>query len=681
MLPPRWPGIRPSMPHTDDQATGDQGTGDQATRNQDGSARRLTGMLSVPHRLAVLAARLRRVADTLGTGVVRERRASIALLGGAAIAMLVTLAAVAVDLGTAYLAKLNDQRAADSAAYAGALAYNASSSTATMSSAASNLATLNSFATSSVTAALVSSPSGDGNSAVQVTMSTASPLHFAEIFQSGKTLSVSATSYAEIKPNAPACIIALQSGASGVTLSGGTNVTAASCAVASNASASVPCGTTITTKTLDYNSGTVPSQPCSGIEPPSGTSTVNIVNVATANPLATNTGVAAAFTHLASVASLTGPSGPTVAAGTSVTFDYTLSDAQPQLATIGCTGSFAAPTWTVTCPPGGIYHFTNITTTGGIALNFAVSSSASNTYDISGAINIGGSGANFGPGTYNIAGGIIVGGGSTTTFAAGTYAIGAGTLSCNGSFYSICNTGTSLSFGAGSYTIAGGIYNGGGSTLSIGAGSSANSFNIGAGSAGYAINVSGGTATTLGNMSSGTFQAVGQLSTGGGSTFTLSAAPAHDLNGAFNLAGSAILGAGTYTIAGNVALGAGGGGGIVTGSGVSIITSGTFSVAAGYSTVTLTAPTSGALDDLVVASNGTGGASFTEGASGNSLSGAFYFPSAPITLSGAGNVGNGVGQCLELIGSTVTLSGGSALASTCSGLAGNASGGTVVLVQ
>ena len=97
--------------------------------------------------------------------------------------------------------------------------------------------------------------------------------------------------------------------------------------------------------------------------------------------------------------------------------------------------------------------------------------------------------------------------------------------------------------------------------------------------------------------------------------------------------------------------------------------------------VTLTAPTSGTLQDLVVASNGTGGASFAEGASGNSISGAFYFPVAPITLSGAGSIGNGSGQCLELIGENITLRGGSAAASTCSGLAGSSSGGSVVLVQ
>jgi hypothetical protein len=97
--------------------------------------------------------------------------------------------------------------------------------------------------------------------------------------------------------------------------------------------------------------------------------------------------------------------------------------------------------------------------------------------------------------------------------------------------------------------------------------------------------------------------------------------------------------------------------------------------------VTLTAPGSGALQDLVVASNGAGGASFSEGAIGTSLSGAFYFPIAPITLSGAGSVGSAAGQCLELIGSAVAMSGGSALASSCSGLAGSVSGGSVALVQ
>ena len=72
--------------------------------------------------LATLHSRLRRLAGCLGPGMARQRRASIAVVGAAVISMLASLAAVAVDLGTGYLAKVSNQRTADSAAYAGALA-------------------------------------------------------------------------------------------------------------------------------------------------------------------------------------------------------------------------------------------------------------------------------------------------------------------------------------------------------------------------------------------------------------------------------------------------------------------------------------------------------------------------------------------------------------------------------
>ena len=614
-------------------------------------------------------------------GKMTNRRGGVALLGGAVIAMLTAMAAVGVDLGSAYQAKVADQRVADSAAYAGALAYNATGSTSRMIAAAANLVVLNGLPAGAAATNLVASPSGDGNSAVHVTVTTNATLHMARIFDSRPTIPVSATAYAEVKPSAPGCIVALKAGGTGVTLSGGTVLTAANCVVASDATVSVPCGTTIVTKTLDYNSVSVPSQPCGGIHPPTGTASVTIVKTATADPFSADAGVASGFAHLTSVAALTGPSAPVVASGTSVTFGYSTSPTQSRLTTIGCSSSFASPVWTVTCPAGGTYSFGVISLAGGITLNFAVSGSATNTYNFSGAINISGTAANFGPGAYNIAGGIINGGGAAATFGAGTYRIGAGTVKCGTPFYSICNNGTSMIFGNGSFTIAGGVYNNGSATLSFGAGGTGNSFSIGPGSTGYAINAAGGSITTLGKMTSGTFQTVGTIATAGGSTFTLSAAPAHDLNGAFSLAGSATLGAGSYSVAGNVAIGAAGGGGSVSGQGVSIVTSGTFSVAAGYSSVTLTAPSSGAFQNLVVASTAAGGASFSEGASGTVLSGALYAPNGPVTLSGAGNVGNGAGQCLTLVGTAITLSGGSALASACSGRGGGSGGGTVVLVQ
>jgi hypothetical protein len=630
-------------------------------------------------RLAAGLIGVRRIGFRLGPGMLRERRAAIALIACVVITTLVSVAALAVDLGNTYLTGVANQRFADSASFAGALVYSSSSSTSDMTSAVSNLATLNGLASGAASASVINSPTKDGNSAVQVTVTTSAPLYLAEVFQSTNTVSVASTAVAEIKPNAAACIIALLTSGSGITLSGGTSIDAPHCAVASNSTSTltVPCGTSITTNTLDYNSSAAPVQDCDG-----GITAGTKVKALTANPLASNAIVAAAFSHVTSVASLTGPSGPTVPNGTSVTFIYgSSSTVTSALSTIGCSGTYSQPTWTVTCPAGGTYKFGTITVNGGVALNFAVSGSSSNTYDFSGAINASGSGANFGPGTYNVAGGIFTGGGSTTTFGAGTYNIGKGTISCNGSDYSICNTGSSLTFGAGTYTIAGGINNACG-TLSIGAGSSANSFTIGPGSAGYAINTAGGTTTTFGNMASGTFQAVGNITTGGGSTLTISSATAHDLNGAISLSGGATLGSGTYSVAGNVALGVGGGGGTVTGSGITIVTSGSFTVTAGYSNVTFTAPTSGSLEGLVVASSGTGGATIAEGASGTSMSGVFYFPSGPVTLSGGATLGNGDGQCLELIGTRIALSGGSVVGSTCAGMSGTFfSGGSVVLVQ
>ena len=73
------------------------------------------------------------------------------------------------------------------------------------------------------------------------------------------------------------------------------------------------------------------------------------------------------------------------------------------------------------------------------------------------------------------------------------------------------------------------------------------------------------------------------------------------------------------------------------------------------------------------------GAAFTEGTRNTSLSGVFYFPTGPVTLSGGSSVGNGTNQCLELIGAQVTLSGGTALASSC--LSGSSASASVVLVQ
>ena len=72
-------------------------------------------------------------------------------------------------------------------------------------------------------------------------------------------------------------------------------------------------------------------------------------------------------------------------------------------------------------------------------------------------------------------------------------------------------------------------------------------------------------------------------------------------------------------------------------------------------------------------------ATFADGASNTNLSGVFYFPNGTISLGGSASVGSGTGQCLELIGSQLTLTGGTTAASTC--IAGTTSNSSVRLVQ
>ncbi len=663
----------------------------------------------------------------------RERRGSITVMAAAMFPVLIGFSGLGVEYGFGLLTRVENQRTADLAAYSGALAYNTSNSSTTMNNAVASIAVLNGYASTDAVAALVNSPTGDGHKAVQVTVTTDVPLVLSRLLGAGTQLPVSATSYAELTPSGIACIIALKASGAGVTLAGGTAVSAPGCSVASNSTSnspsavSVPCGTTLTTKTVFYNSTAVPSQPCGGIKNAAG-GAATFTPAPTADPLATNSAVTAATTHLASVRTMTSPAVATVTVptGVNVTFPWYQAPSQPLAMPTGCTlTGYTSGPWTVTCVGAGPFNFGNVVVPSGMAAATFVNSTAatfnfvsisgpitfntyvSNTYNVSGTISPSGT-SSYAGGTYNIGGGIITGGGSTTTFGAGTYNIGSSSTSCGN--YSICHTGTTMTFGGPStFVLAKGIYNSGGETLSLGAGTS-NSYSIGSDSGnGNAIYAGGGSSTSFAAATgvSSLFKLVGMVNvaSGGGSCMTLPAAAAHDINGNLSTAGGTTLGAGVYTVNGYVALGASGGGDVscggstvgMNGSGVSFVISGTttpssgtcsgsaFCLASGYGHVTLTAPTTGTLTNLIMVgptNSGTiSGATFAEGATSTSLSGAFYFPYGPVSLSGGANVGNGTGQCLELIGSQVTLTGGTTLASTCAGLAGSSNTAQVVLVQ
>jgi hypothetical protein len=633
--------------------------------------------------------------------LLRCRRASVAVVAAIVLPVLVGMVALVADFGHALVSNAEDQRVADIAAYAGGLAYVATGSTAAMGAAAKNAAALNGILGANVTASLATSPRSSSKQAVSVTVQTTETLHLATFLNTSNTFAVSATAYAELESQVSGCVIALKTGGTGVTLSGGASISAPSCSVASNNTVTVPCGTSITAKAVAYDSAAAPSQGCSGI------SASSITQALTADPLAGNAQVSAATARMSAVAAMTSPAAPaTTSGGGNIEFGYTQSSTASQALADGCSATMSGSTWTINCNIASAYNFGTIIVDGGITVVF--NTRAGSTYNFNGAITNTGGGTTltFGAGTFNVVQGITNSG--TLTFGAGSFNVGSATSACSGAGkYSVCNTSKLTFGGPSSFVLAAGFYNSGGSTLTIGSGST-NSFNIGASSDGNSLTMGGGATTVFADAtgSGNVFQFAGNLNvtSGGGSCLTISSAAQHDINGYVAGAGGMILGGGIYTVSGYVALGASGGGDVtcggnsvgVSGTGVTFVTGGAstpaassscsntaFCLASGYNHVTLTAPTSGAAAYLLVigpsSSSNTLGATFTDGASATSLSGAFYFPYGPLSLGGGASVGNGSGQCLELVGSQITLSGGSATASTC--IASTSAASSVALVQ
>ena len=365
-----------------------------------------------------------------GIAFLRERRGSISIMSAVMFPVLIGMSGLGAEYGFGLLTKVENQRAADLAAYSGALAYTASSSTTTMQSAASNIVALNGLASSSVIASLVSSPTGDGNKAVLATVSTTVPLIVSQLLGTGNSLPVSAKSYVELPPTGSACIIALQAAGNGVVLSGGTSVSAPSCSVASNSTSAstagveVPCGTTLTTNTVFYDSTPAPSQPCSGIKNSTG-GAATITKAVTSDPLVGGTAVTAANTHLTSVKTRVSPTvtAPTVPTGTNVSFPWYQAPSSPLALPTGCTATgYPSGPWTVTCTGAGPFNFGTVAVPSGMAaatfvnttaatFNFAsisgpviFNTSVSNTYNIANGISASGTCVLRGRCTYNIGG-------------------------------------------------------------------------------------------------------------------------------------------------------------------------------------------------------------------------------------------------------------------------------------
>ena len=694
----------------------------------------------------------------------RDRRGSVSIIAAIALPVMLGFVALVAEYGHGLVTKASNQRVADLAAYAGALAYNAAGNEADMNAAVASVVALNGIAPGDATASLIPSPRGNGNEAVSVLVSTENTLLLAPILGVSPALPVSARAAAEVQGGVPGCIIALDPAQSGVTLQGGTSISAPECSVSSNSSVTAPCGTGIEAAEITYD-GAAPTS-CGNLTNADG-GTARQTKKPVEDPLLTHAGVGIGREHLEDVADQSGPSlvdlVPVTVPASSINFNFPYWE-DPNfkaISDLGCTGSYASG-WTINCPYGRTYNIGEFKAGGGMTVTINLTGSpapttfnfsknyeskgvvswpvatynfggnvlleSSNTFS-GGTININGNltiegNATFGPGTYNIVGssyiqrwgtktfgagiynfggGLYTEGSSILSFGAGTFNFGSG-VSCNSGTYSLCNTssGETAFAGPSTFVLEAGVYNGGGSTLTMGTGTS-NSFDIGPSSNSNSVSLGGGAKTIFGDALGETslFRLTGNFNTGtgGGSCTRVSAAAQHDINGYVSAAGGVIFGSGVYTIDGYMAFGANSGGNVncwgnwigVQAVGVTFFVSGSttaceggraFCVGAGYSSVTITAPTTGDMAKLAVvgpASPNTAGALFSAGASNTSVSGAFYFPTGPVDLSGGAGLGNGTGQCLQLVGSRVTMNGGSALASSCVNSA--TSGGSVALVQ
>lgn len=239
----------------------------------------------------------------------RNQRGTVSVVSAIALPTIVGFGALVAEYGHGLVTRTQNQRIADLAAYAGGRAYLQTGSTTSMTAAAQSVAAMNGVPASQISVGLVTSPRTASSQAVQATIATTQTLLLAPVLGAGRTLSVTAQAQAEISAQSSSCILALSGSGTGVTLSGGTKISAPQCSVNSNNTISVPCGTTLSAKSVTYNSSAAPSQPCSGI------TSSSITKVLTADPLANNTGVQTATARVATVAAMAAPTMSSVSGG------------------------------------------------------------------------------------------------------------------------------------------------------------------------------------------------------------------------------------------------------------------------------------------------------------------------------------------------------------------------------
>ncbi len=648
-------------------------------------------------------------------GLRRDRRGTVVIVAATGMMVLIYCIAIALDLANVYLTKSVNQRIADQSAIAGAFAYSQDGNLiATAQAAAASMAVAHGAGGATVTTAIVNSPSGDGRKAVMVTVSSAMPLSgFGRATTRSDTnpngnssFTVSATSYAELHEAGP-CIIALQSG--GFLTTTGSNTTANECSIGSTGSALASNGSVISALSI-FATGAITASGGSSITTTPVANETFPGSSAQTDPFAS----ANVFSRLTTVAAETAPIFPSIGTAPtggnlqSCTLALTLpaasystvtngllcaaisftGGAQTNVSGIGLHIGLSNLTGVTVNFAAGTYNLNEISNTGLAAVNINLASGVT-LIVWNGIINNGGGSITFnGPGTYYVEGGITsnsigglnfnnVYGGSTSsftisggiadllgpvTFPNGTYVITSGDGN-QGAGIDVAAGQTAI-FGTGSFNIAKGIYEGALGAVTIGSGTTAGTFFQipTAGSDGYGIYTAGGGTFTIGNF------------------------PNQDINAPVDIQDSIVyLGSGTYTVTGAATI-AYAGGVSLTGSNLSIIASGALNIGAGYGVVTLSAPTAitgstvGEASTVLLASNSSSTSTASSGIS--TLTGdvgAIYTPNAALQLSGV--ILTGANACLQVVASSISVSGNSNLGTNCPSLGSTTASGSVSVVQ
>ncbi|HEY2445356.1 MAG TPA: TadG family pilus assembly protein [Rhizomicrobium sp.] len=171
----------------------------------------------------------------MSKGFFRNGRGNISAIAALMMTATVGVGGLVAEYGNGLFSRIEDQRYADIAAMAGATNYSVNDSVTAMQTTVSRASTLNGLPSADAVGTVVTSPTGDGNQAVKVVVSTSVPLLLSRLIEPNSTLPVQATAYAELKQTSTACVLALDATAhQAITVSGSANVNAPHCDVVSD---------------------------------------------------------------------------------------------------------------------------------------------------------------------------------------------------------------------------------------------------------------------------------------------------------------------------------------------------------------------------------------------------------------------------------------------------------------